>query len=194
MRALALAVVATSAACSTLAPSTTDASTLDGNALAPELEIMYRSRDGLAVACQPLAEVPLTLPPQGGLVLLVGMRAKNLGSNVMVTASLRDTVDNQLLSVEQRPVELVTTSGGWAEPGEPSSLVNWANLPACPMTTATRDLHGQPYLLRIAVEDGGGKMAEAKLTIVPTCDPGPDGDLCRCQCAQGYVLGDPCPP
>ncbi|MBS1118575.1 MAG: uncharacterized protein H6Q90_803 [Deltaproteobacteria bacterium] len=148
----------------------------------------------MSVAGEALAQVPLTLPPQGGMVLLVGMRT-NLASKdpVTLTASIRDAVDDQLLSVEQRPVQLKLGSDGWSSPDEPSSMVNWANLPACPIATATRDLYDQPYVLRIAVEDEAGAMAEAKLSIVPTCEPGPDGDLCRCLCDHRYVLGEPCP-
>jgi len=187
MRHLILAVLVASSACST--------DDHEDPAGPPEIEIMYRSRDGMAVACASDAQVPLTVPPQGGMVLLVGMRAKNLASNsnITLTASIRDTIDDQLLSVEQRPVQLTRGSGGWATPDDPSSLVNWANLPACPISSATRDLYDQPYVLRIAIEDEAGAMAEAKLSIVPTCESGPDGDLCRCQCDHRYVLGDPCP-
>ena len=179
-------------------PATTDAApdsaTIDGTPGAPEIELMYRSRDGMATTCAADAAVPLTLPPQGGLVLLVGLRAKHLDlSSVTITASIRDTVTDQVLSVEQRPVTLTVGSDGWATPDMPDSLSNWSNLPACPMASATRDLFDQPYVLRIAVEDGTGAQADAKLTIVPTCEAGSDGDLCRCQCKQGYMLGDPCP-
>lgn len=171
-----------------------DGATTDGSPLAPEIELMYRSRDGVATGCSPDAAVPLTLPPQGGFVLLVGLRAKHLDlSSLTITASIRDTVTDQVLSVEQRPVTLALGSDGWATPDMPDSLSNWSNLPACPMASATRDLFDQPYVLRIAAEDGTGAKADAKLTIVPTCEAGADGDLCRCQCKQGYTLGDPCP-
>jgi hypothetical protein len=180
-------------------PSTPDAAD-DGNAdfdapsTGPEIEITYRSRDGMMVTCAPDAPVPLTLPPQGGFVLLVGLRAKRVElPDVMITASIRDPIDNQLLSVEQRPVQLVLGADGWAAPDQPADLFNWANLPACPLSSATRDLFDQPYLLRLAIEDAAGATAEAKLTIVPACEAGVAGDLCRCQCKHGYVLGDPCP-
>ena len=171
-----------------------DSATIDAPPTTAEIELMYRSRDGMATACAPDAAVPLTLPPQGGFVLLVGLRAKHLDpASVMITASIRDTVGGQVLSVEQRPVTLVPGADGWATPDMPDSLYNWANLPACPLASATRDLFEQPYLLRIAAEDGAGAQADATLTIVPACDAGSGGDLCRCQCKQGYKLGDPCP-
>ncbi len=171
-----------------------DGSTVDSSPVTPEIELMYRSRDGMATTCSPDAAVPLTLPPQGGFVLLVGLRAKHLDlSSVMITASIRDTVSDQVVSLEQRPVTLAIGSDGWATPDMPDSLSNWSNLPACPMASATRDVFDQPYLLHIAVEDGTGAMADAKLAIVPSCETGSAGDVCRCECKRGYKLGDPCP-
>lgn len=196
----ALLVLSALAACGKHGPAPADpdaapdSTTVDAAPSTPEIELMYRSRDGMATACAPDAAVPLTLPPQGGFVLLVGLRAKHLDlSSVMITASIRDTVDNQVLSVEQRPVMLALGSDGWATPDMPDSLFNWANLPACPMAAATRDLYDQPYALRIAAQDGTGGKADATLTIVPTCEAGSGGDACRCECKQGYMLGDPCP-
>ncbi|HSD87625.1 MAG TPA: hypothetical protein VLB44_08920 [Kofleriaceae bacterium] len=199
-RSFFLLVLTAVAACSSPAAmppeadAAIDGATIDTSQVAPEIEILYRSRDGMAMPCAPDAPVPLTLPPQGGFVLLVGLRAKHLDpTSIDVTASIRDTVDDQLLSVEQRPVMLVPGSDGWATPDMPDGLFNWANLPACPLAGATRDVFQQPYLLRVAVEDASGAKAEAKLTIVPTCEAGAAGDLCRCQCKQGYKLGDACP-
>ncbi len=160
----------------------------------PIIELLYRSADGEAIIVTDGAAVALTEPPQGGLVLLVGMRAKNLvGPHVDITASIRDTVDNQVLSLEQRPITVEADSAGWLVPVDASSFINWSNLPACPIAAATRDLHGQPYLLRVGVVDERGAMAEARLPIVPTCASGPDGDRCRCLCDADYVLGSGCP-
>ena len=171
-----------------------DSAATDAPPNAPEIELVYRSREGAPVAGMPDAAVPLTLPPQGGFVLLVGVRAKHLDlASVMITASIRDTVSDQVLGVEQRPVTLAVGADGWAIPDMPESLSNWANLPACPMASATRDLFDQPYVLRIAVDDSRGAHADAKLTIVPTCEAGSAGDSCRCECKRGYMLGDPCP-
>jgi hypothetical protein len=195
-------VLAVCAACSKPAPATIDAAVdaataSDGGDAAsstPELQILYRSRDGMAVSGAPDAPVPLTLPPQGGFVLLAGARVKHFDlASVMLTASLRDTIDDHVVSVEQRPVMLVAGADGWASPDQPMTLFNWANLPTCPAASATRDLDAQPYVLRIAIADGSGATAEQKLEIVPTCEAGANGDLCRCQCKRGYKLGDPCP-
>jgi hypothetical protein len=149
----------------------------------------------MAAVCLPTdAPVPLIVPPQGGMVMLVGVRTKGFElSSINITASLRDTVDDQLLTVEQRPVMLAPDADGWAAPAMPEALSNWANLQACPLASATRDLFDQPYLVHLAVADGVGAKAESSVIIMPACADGTDGDLCRCQCKHGYRLGDPCP-
>jgi len=155
---------------------------------------MYRTRDGMAVDATAGAQVPLTIPPQGGLVLFVGARVRNLdAASVTVTASLRDAADSPVLTLEQRPVHLTIGADGWAAPADPAGMFDWANLPACPLSSATRDVYDQPYVLRIGVADASGASTDAKLEIVPTCEAGANGDLCRCQCKLGYSLGDPCP-
>lgn len=198
----AAVILAVGVACNKPAPATIDAAvdasvvsdSGDAASNAAELEILYRSRDGMAITCAPDAPVPLTLPPQGGFVLLVGARVKHFDlATVVLTASLRDTVDDHLIAVEQRPVMLVPGADGWAGPDQPMTLFNWANLPTCPAPSATRDLDAMPYVLRIGVADGSGASAEQKLEIVPTCETGANGDQCRCQCKLGYKLGDPCP-
>ena len=196
MRALGFIAFIALAACTAGTHSThgTDAPDVDGDPAAAELAIAYRSRAGLPVVATAGDAVPLEYPPQGGLVILVGARAKHLGTNVTLTASLRDTVDpTHVLAVEMRPVELAPDVDGWEMPEQPDSFVNWANLPTCPTAGAARDLDGQPWTLRIAAADDAGKHAETTLSIVPTCEAGTAGDLCRCMCAHDYVLGDPCP-
>jgi hypothetical protein len=195
MRCLPLLLVA----CSSPAP-VTDAAVQPDTAVeidapaSPELAIMYRTRDGKAVDAAAGAQVPLIFPPQGGFVMLVGARVLHLDhTSVTITASLRDALDTPVLTLEMRPVQLAAGVDGWASPANPSDMFDWANLPTCPLSTATRDLYNQAYVLRIAAADGGATMAEQKLSIVPTCEAGTNGDMCRCQCRLGYKLGDPCP-
>lgn len=180
-------------ACGHPASSTVDgAATVD--AAPAELALVYRSRDGVAMPAVADAPVPLTFPPQGGFVLLVGVRARHLDpASVTITASLRDPGTDQVLSVEQRPVTLVADADGWASPAMPDGLFNWGNLPACPLANTPKSINAQPYVLRIAAADATGASAEARVTIVPTCEDGAAGDTCRCECRQGYHLGDPCP-
>jgi hypothetical protein len=187
-------------ACSSPEPMTVDAAVqpdsvqIDAPPAGPEVAIMYRSRDGMAVDATDGAHVPLIFPPQGGFVMLVGARVHRFDpASVTITASLRDALDSPVLTLEMRPVELATGIDGWASPANPSDMFDWANLPTCPLAMATRNLYDQTYVLRIAAVDGGGTMAEQRLSIVPACEAGANGDMCRCQCRLGYKLGDPCP-
>jgi hypothetical protein len=166
----------------------------DASPSAPELAIVYRTRDAMLVDATEGVSVPLVFPPQGGFVMFVGARVKNLDpATVTVMASLRDDMNSPVLTLEMRPVQLAVGSDGWAMPADPANTFDWANLPSCPLSGATRDVYDQSYVLRVAATDGSGATAEAKLTIVPTCEAGSNGDNCRCQCKLGYSLGDPCP-
>lgn len=158
------------------------------------IELALLSRDGgqqITPLHAPMTAVPLVVPEQGGQILLVGVRARNLdGCSLMLTTSLRDPCTDEVLTVERRPVLLAATADGWAEPAADSTS-QWGNLAVCPNAGATRDLQGQRYLLRVAVEADDGRTAETSLEVVPTCAAGDDG--CLCQCQAGYDLGDECP-
>ncbi|KAB2887118.1 MAG: hypothetical protein F9K40_21895, partial [Kofleriaceae bacterium] len=58
--------------------------------------------------------VELVRPIQGGKVVYVGVRARNVdGCNVQLTAALRDPATQQVIALEQRPVRLVDGGDGW---------------------------------------------------------------------------------
>lgn len=189
MRAAALLLLAV-AACSDDAPP--GACSIGDASLPIELELVARgdSPDVMEVDT-PMTAVPLVVPPQGGLVLFVAARARNLDNcAVMLTASLRDPCSNEVVTVERRPVLLESTGDGWAGP-DVDALSQWSNLPVCPSSAATRDLQGQHYLLRVALEASDGRTAEATMMVVPTCAA--DDLTCLCQCQAGYELGSECP-
>lgn len=158
-----------------------------------ELEIVHQDRDGNLVRTQPGAEVPLIIPPQGGHVLFIGARARNLDCEIDLTVSLRDECDKSVIAVEQRPATLAIGSDGWGEPAFPAHPTHYGNLPACPQAAASRDIEGEPYLLRLVVEDLDGKKGEASLEIIPTCGAAKRED-CLCECDKDFVLGGPCAP
>jgi hypothetical protein len=199
MRCLLVCLVACSSP--TPSPAAIDAAVDSGSAAqidatmeGPEVAIIYRTRDGKAVDAAMDAPVPMIFPPQGGFVMLVGARVRGLDpATVTVTASLRDAATTPVLTLEMRPVSLTLGADGWAWPADPDDMFDWANLPTCPLSNTTRNLYDQAYVLRIAATDGAANSSEAKLTIVPTCESGTAGALCRCQCKHGYKLGDPCP-
>jgi hypothetical protein len=137
--------------------------------------------------------VYLVRPIQGGKVIYVGVRARNVdGCNLMLTAALRDPVSQQVIALEQRPVRLSDYGDGW---GRASSHVDdLANVPACPNAAAERDIDGSTWTLELRLEEPGGRMAEMSLQVGAGCYIASELDECRCECDSEYVLGGPCPP
>lgn len=134
------------------------------------------------------AVVPMIAPPQGGIILLVGVRARNVnGCAVQLTAALRDPGTNQVVGLESRPAQLRVGVDGWGVPVE-AHFFSMANLAVCPAAGATRDVVDQPWRLELSVDDDG-RQATTAVTIVPSCagvDPAWD---CPCQCAADYQPG-----
>ena len=160
-----------------------------------ELAIVYRTLDGESVDVVDGAAVPLIQPPQGGKVLMVGARVRNVDAcMVQLTASLRDECTGRIVALEQRPVILADRGDGWGEPADAVRLDDFANVPACPSAAAERDIEGEPYLVKVRVEDGAGRSAEAELTVVPECAEAANEQQCKCECDGAYVLGQACEP
>ncbi|MEZ4403741.1 MAG: hypothetical protein R3B06_27200 [Kofleriaceae bacterium] len=132
--------------------------------------------------------VSLLAPPQGGIVLVAGVRAKNVdGCATQITAALRDPVSNALVGVETRPAPLYAGADGWGHPITPTFFA-LANVAVCPATAATRDIFDQPWIVEFQLEDGA-RRAVASRTITPTCEFVDPMWNCPCQCAAGSVGG-----
>ncbi|MCC7382331.1 MAG: hypothetical protein IT384_10900 [Deltaproteobacteria bacterium] len=162
-------------------------------AMPVEIEPIFRTVSG---QIEPLADrgrVPLILPPQGGKVAIVGVRAKNLDTcPVNLATALRDTCSGAVIALEQRPILLEPGSDGWASPIQPAEITNYSNLPACPRANLDRSIHEEPYELSIEVTDKDLRTARTVLQIVPFCGE-PENELrCQCECTKGYKLGDAC--
>jgi hypothetical protein len=161
-----------------------------GDLTAPaELEIVHLDASNTVIQTQSMAQVPLLPPPQGGFIVLLGARARNIdGCQVTLTTALVDDCDQQPLQIDRRPTRLEPGADGWGT----STVTTFGNLPVCPDLTAKRDLHDVPYDIKVVVEDTSGHKASATLTVVPTCQPG--DALCMCQCDRDYVIGSSCNP
>jgi hypothetical protein len=157
----------------------------------PEIQLIHRTDDGFRVMSDGDA-IPIVTPPQGGKVILPGVRARNLRCTVQITATLVDPCDAATISLESRPIVLAEGDDGWAVPADPVSLSSYANLQTCPRPGAGRDLEGEEYRLRIQVRDEEGRQAAAEMRVTPTC--GEDFALveCQCECDRDYQLGQAC--
>ena len=134
------------------------------------------------------------VPPQGGEVLVVGVRALNIdGCPLTMSTSLIVPSSGVVAAFERRPVTLGPSADGWLEPRNPAGLANFSNLPACPIAALGQAIDGNSYRLDVQIEDLMGRQGGASATVVPTCDAAPDPASCQCLCAAGYVLGSACP-
>jgi len=159
-----------------------------GDLTAPaEMQIVHLDEHNAVIETQAMQTVPLIAPPQGGWIVLLGVRAKNIDCRPVLTTALIDTCDQQVLNIDRRSTQLDVGSDGWGL----SSLTSFGNLPVCPQATAARDLTSVPYTVTVAIEDGDGHKAESSLTVVPSCLDG--SSRCGCECNHDYKLGDECP-
>jgi hypothetical protein len=158
---------------------------------APELSILARNEDGTtAELTQEGQPVELTFPIQGGHVLFIGARIRNLGAcGNELSASLRNPTTGDILATEKRSVDFVQggPDGGTPDLSDTSSL---ANVPACPDTTA-RDVADTDWLLEVKVTDKQQRTATASRHVVPRCQQrDPDARAqCLCECRANYVFG-----
>lgn len=157
-----------------------------------ELEIVHKAVGGGVTVTTSSGAVPLILPPQGGKVMLVGVRARNVdGCPLTLTAAMRDTCTGDLIALERRPI-LLEEKNGWLEPQEPLELNNYSNLPACPREGLTRSVSGEPYQIEVVVEDKTGRQATKSITIIPTCAEPENEMTCRCECRTDFSTIDNC--
>lgn len=132
-------------------------------------------------------DLPLIPPFQGGFILLLGGKVRNLdGCNAQVTASLRDPTSGQVVGLEQRPSALLIGDDGW---GHPWGTLEYtlANVAVCPNFASTRDVQDQPWQVEVRYETPDGRSATVTRAVTPRCEPG-DVD-CVCMCDADFTGG-----
>jgi hypothetical protein len=158
-----------------------------------EVTYVYRAVDGQMIEGQPMAEIPLIEPPQGGEALFVGVRAHNLSScNVTLSAALIDKGTGSVVALDRRPVSLELGDDGWLSPQRPQELSNYSNLPACPQAGLARAIDGNLYELRLVVSESDSRSATVSVDVLPSCAEAGHVHECSCECSVGYVLGGGC--
>ncbi len=162
--------------------------------LAPEIELVFLDAAGERHALADGAEIPLVVPGQGGQVLLIGVRARNMDVCALQgSVAVHDECagspggNGRIIGREGRPLSLNEREDGWAAPGPQQSA--YANIPACPNAASSRDIDGHPYLVRATVTEGASeRTASAEAMIVPVCQD----NFCRCSCDANNILGEGC--
>jgi hypothetical protein len=161
----------------------------------PEIQLVYRTGGGVMKAIADMAEIPLIQPPQGGKVLFIGVRARNLdGCPLTLSTALLDADTGAVVSFEVRPVLLEPDpdAAGWLRPRNRDQMGNYANLPACPRAHLSQSVPGGRFRLAVTAEDPGERKAQATLSIVPVCGEPDLLEQCQCQCSRDYKLGSVC--
>ncbi len=132
-------------------------------------------------------------PPQGGSIVLVGARARNLDPcGVMLTVGLRDT-HTQQVRLDARTVNLQTSTDAPAWVETSTQLAGMANVPVCPNQWASTDIFGYVFQLEVTVEDSAHRRAMKTLQVTPACSTDKNYPMtCSCQCVAGYTLGQAC--
>jgi hypothetical protein len=165
-------------------------------ALPPALEVVtVGTFNAPAAPLEDGGSLTILPPPQGGSIVLVGARARNLNPcGVMLTVGLRDT-NTQQVRLDGRTVNLQTSTAApdWVETS--SQLAGMANVPVCPNQWASTDIFGHIFQLEVTVEDSAHRRAMKTLQVTPACSTDKNYPMtCACQCVAGYTLGQACPP
>lgn len=159
-----------------------------------ELSLTIRGVDAVSSSLSDGQAVPLITPPQGGKVLFLGLRARNLSPcSVTITGTLRDPATT-LSRVDGRVINLRATGDGWGASVD-TDISTFANIPVCPNQWQDTDAAGAPFELSLALTDAQGRTAGASVTATPTCaETEPSlAKECACTCRKGYVFGQTCP-
>jgi hypothetical protein len=160
-----------------------------------EMVVVHQTPSGAIAETMSEGRVPLIQPIQGGKVLFISVRARNLdGCPVHITTSLTDPCTNAVAALEGRDVILKASSDGWLEPDLPAEPDNYSNLAACPTQNLSRDIDEQVYTLKVQIQDHDGRTQETSLDIVPFCGEPMITDRCRCECSRQFKLGAMCVP
>lgn len=156
-----------------------------------ELEVTALGAAPPAHAVADGQKVPLIFPPQGGRVIFVGVRARNLDPcGVTLLGAIRDPATRQV-RIDKRTVNLASAGAGWGACND-TDISTFANVPVCPNSWATTDAFGRPFQLEVTLTDRDGRSATKTLTVTPECGEPASEAECRCICQGGYVLGQAC--
>lgn len=157
-----------------------------------DFKISARAGDGVSVPLQEGGDAPLITPPQGGRVILIGVRATNtIPCSMKLSAALRDK-DSGQVRLDSRTINLKPDGDGWGSSVD-SNLATFAHIPTCPNQWASGDVYGRPYELEVTLSDKAGRSLTKTMTVSPQCSEPAFEKECLCICKQGYKLGAPCP-
>lgn len=190
------------AACSPSIPETTSDAGDEGPAScglgflgvpsqSPVLELTALGADSTSKPLVDGADAPLLFPPQGGRVIFVGVKAKNVDPcAVTITGAIRDPKTSQA-RLDGRTINLRPMADGWGASVD-SDIASFANIPVCPNQWASTDAYGNVFEILVTLKDRGGRQVTTTVKATPTCAEPDMLKECLCICKHGYVLGQSC--
>jgi hypothetical protein len=141
----------------------------------------------------------MLLPPQGGRVLFIGVRATNVdGCGLQLTGALRDLASGKA-STDSRTINLISTGDGWGVSAISGGLAvsgviaSFSNINTCPNDWSMTDLYGNIYGLEVTIVDRHHKQLMKRIQVTPECGQPENLGECLCLCKAGHMLGMPCP-
>jgi hypothetical protein len=165
----------------------------------PEIELFVHGADGADHPVSDGAVLDIIEPPQGGRVIFVGARARNVsGCGLLLTGAIRDP-NTQQVRFDTRTVNLEPDAEGWGSV-ELGNLSVYANIPVCANKWTEQDIFGGDFTLEMKLVDPDGKTVEKIVPVTAACtsvsqaETPPDVTLagCYCTCKGGYVTGETC--
>jgi hypothetical protein len=169
--------------------------------LDPEGELVFMDENFEMQDLVPAGPIPAILPPQGGKVILVGARVRNMDlCSLQANGGVFDDCQRpaRIIGREGRGIAMdVNDAIGFGEPRDPDTLNNYVNIPLCPNFSSSRDIDGEPYRVEIRFSDRARRSLVLTADIAPYCAgvPGaPDGvfEQCECECDAEYSFDSVC--
>jgi len=137
------------------------------------------------------SDVTLMFPPQGGRVVWVGVRARNVNPcGVRLVGALRDPISKQV-RLDSRIINLQIASDGYGQ-SDIGNIFTFTNIPVCHNTWSSQDLMDLPYELTVSLTDKDDRKVTKVSQVIPRCNEPGQISQCRCICDSDYVLGMMC--
>ena len=168
-----------------------------GEGGAPDFDMLVVAPDYSVHALADGDAVSMMLPPQGGRVVFVGVRATNVCPEALqLTGALRDP-STQQVRVDSRTTNLQPQPDGWGVSAPVGTIIStqiadFSNVPVCPNQWASTDVFGHVFGLEVTIQDKTGRSLTKKIQVTPTCGEPANAAQCMCICMGGYMLGEAC--
>lgn len=163
----------------------------------PDFDMQVLEADQTVAALNDGDSVPILLPPQGGRVIFVGVRATNIdGCRLQLTGALRDLTTQQV-RVDSRTVNLLDAGDGYGVSGDQATaastaIASFSNIAVCPNEWSPTNIYGNVYGVEVTILDREGRTLTKKIQVTPECSDPDSREVCLCICKGGYILGESC--